>query len=88
MNNPEGSQANRLVFLSEPLTAPLRVSGTARVELTATLGQEQANLSALLVDYGTSTRTPRTGEGVINTTTRTCWPTKSEERTCVLACCP
>jgi len=77
MNNPEGSQANRLVFLSEPLTAPLRISGTPRVELTAALGQEQANLGALLVDYGTSTRTSRTGEGVINTTTRTCWGAES-----------
>ena len=77
MNSPEGSQANRLVFLSEPLTAPLRISGTTRVELTASLGQSQANLSTVLVDYGPSTRTSRTGEGVINTTTRTCWGAES-----------
>ncbi|MDF0512015.1 CocE/NonD family hydrolase [Agromyces sp. H3Y2-19a] len=77
INAPEGSQANRLVFLSEPLTSDLRISGTARVELTASLGQSQANLSALLVDYGTSTRTSRSGEGVVNTTERTCWGAES-----------
>ncbi|UOE43119.1 CocE/NonD family hydrolase [Agromyces larvae] len=78
INTPTGSQAQRLVFLSEPLTADLRVSGTARVELAASLGVTQANLSALLVDYGPSTPTPRTGEGVQNTATTTCWGAESD----------
>jgi len=77
INTPEGSQAGRLVFLSEPLTSDLRISGTARVELTASLGQSQANVSALLVDYGTGTRTSRSGEGVQNTAERTCWGAES-----------
>jgi len=73
INNPEGSQANRAVFLSPPLTKPLRLSGTAKVNLRAAFGTSQANVSAVIVDYGTGTQISRTGDGVQNTTTRTCW---------------
>jgi X-Pro dipeptidyl-peptidase len=78
MSNPEGSQANRLVFLSEPLATDLRLSGTPRIELSAALSKDQSNLSAVLVDYGPSTRTTRTNDGV--TTPRTaydCWGSSS-----------
>jgi X-Pro dipeptidyl-peptidase len=63
----------RLVFLSEPLQTDLRLSGTPRIELTASLDKTYSNLTALLVDYGTSTRTTRSGEGIHDLTTSTCW---------------
>jgi X-Pro dipeptidyl-peptidase len=77
INSPEGSQANRRVFLSEPLTKPLRLSGTAKVQLQASFPGEQANLSAVIVDYGTGTQISRTGDGAQNTTRRTCWGASS-----------
>lgn len=52
MNDPEGSQAQRLVFLSAPLETELRISGTPRIELDAAIDREQTNLAAILVDYG------------------------------------
>ena len=41
MNTPTGSQANRRVFLSRPLTKDVRLSGTATVDLVAALGATQ-----------------------------------------------
>ena len=73
VNTPEGSQANRRVFLSPPLTKPLRLSGTAKVNLRAAFGTTQSNISAVIMDYGTGNQISRTGDGVQNTTTRTCW---------------
>jgi X-Pro dipeptidyl-peptidase len=73
VNTPEGSQTNRRVFLSPPLTKPLRLSGTAKVNLRAAFGTTQSNVSAVIMDYGTGTQIARTGDGVQNTTTRTCW---------------
>ncbi|WP_344739789.1 CocE/NonD family hydrolase [Microbacterium awajiense] len=73
-NNPEATQSNRLVLLSEPLAQDLRISGTPVVQLDASLSQEQSNLSALLIDYSTATRTPRSpGDGIQTLTERTCW---------------
>jgi X-Pro dipeptidyl-peptidase len=78
IGDPTGSQASRLVLLSEPLTADLRISGTPVIQLDAALSQDQSNLGALLVDYSTAARTPRgSGDGVQNTTTRTCWGSAS-----------
>jgi X-Pro dipeptidyl-peptidase len=73
MNNPGGAQTNRRVFLSAPLKQPLRISGTPSVALKAALSTTQANLGALLVDYGAGTQITRAGEGISDTTTRTCW---------------
>lgn len=74
MTDPTGSQASRLAFVSAPLQNDLRISGTPVVTLRASLDQTQSNLAAILVDYGASTRTPRTpGEGVITTTVRSTW---------------
>lgn len=78
MLNPEGSQANRLVFLSDPLTTDLRLSGTPRIELSAALSKNQSNLSAVLVDYGESARTSRDGDGVLKPKTDfDCWGSSS-----------
>ncbi|MGP4017312.1 Xaa-Pro dipeptidyl-peptidase [Saccharopolyspora sp. 5N708] len=44
------SSPNRLAYLSAPLTAPARVSGTVRAELALTFDRPAANVTALLVD--------------------------------------
>lgn len=44
------SSPNRLAYLSAPLTAPARVSGTVRVELELSFDRPAANVTALLVD--------------------------------------
>ncbi len=78
MTNPTGGQANRRVFLSAPLKKDVRLSGTPVVDLTASLSTTQSNLGAIIVDYGAGTQVTRSGDGVTNTTTRTCWGTTSE----------
>jgi X-Pro dipeptidyl-peptidase len=73
---PATSQANRLLFLSPPLTHDLRISGTPTVDIQASLSGAQSNLSAFLVDYGGGVlRVNRTSnEGVLtSTTSSSCW---------------
>ena len=74
ISDPDEFQGDeRLMFLSEPLTADLRMSGTPVIQLEASIGRTQSNLSGFLVDYGPNTRTPRSGNGVTTTDVRTCW---------------
>ena len=40
------------MFLSPPLKTPLRMSGTAIIDLQASLSKTQSNLTAFIVDYG------------------------------------
>jgi X-Pro dipeptidyl-peptidase len=72
LTNP---QTNKRTFLSAPLKAPLRISGTAIVDIQASLSKTQSNLTALIVDYGASTQTNRNGDGIStpNPPTKTCW---------------
>ncbi|MDA0174735.1 CocE/NonD family hydrolase [Solirubrobacter taibaiensis] len=58
------TQNNRRVFLSAPLKQDLRVSGSPKIDLYASLDKPQSNLTALLVDYGPSTQITRSGDGV------------------------
>jgi X-Pro dipeptidyl-peptidase len=78
ISDPTGSQANRRVFLSAPLTKDLRMSGAPIVDIEASLSTPQSNLGAIVVDYGAGTQVTRSGEGIANTTTRTCWGESSE----------
>lgn len=64
MNTPEGAQVNRRVFLSAPLQADLRISGTPVMDIRAALSTTQSNLGAALVDYGPGTQVTRNGEGI------------------------
>ncbi|WP_170179352.1 CocE/NonD family hydrolase [Solirubrobacter pauli] len=83
MNSPTGSQANRRVFLSGPLKADLRLSGTAIADLAASIGATQTNFSVIVGDYGVlnadGTRqafrqVSRTNdEGLATQTRRSCW---------------
>lgn len=78
MNNPGAAQVNRRVFLSAPLRAPLRISGTPQVALKAALDKAQSNLGALIVDYApageTMSQITRTGDGITtNAGESSCW---------------
>jgi X-Pro dipeptidyl-peptidase len=86
INNPDGAQTNRHVFISQPLKADLRLSGTARLDLKASLSTAQSDLGVLVVDYS-ATPFPmvmRNGEGIRNTTTRTCWGATSDGTPCTI----
>ncbi|MDQ4055443.1 MAG: CocE/NonD family hydrolase [Actinomycetota bacterium] len=84
ISNPDGAQTNRRVFLSQPLKADVRLSGTPRLDLKASLSTEQTNLGVLVVDYSDTpfTMVSRSGNGVTNTTTRTCWGATSDGTPC------
>jgi X-Pro dipeptidyl-peptidase len=66
-------QPNRLAYVSRPLTAPLHVSGTPLVNLTASVNDVDTNFGAILVDYGRTERIQRAGDGVITGTVENCW---------------
>jgi X-Pro dipeptidyl-peptidase len=66
MATPGGAQTARRVFLSAPLRRPLRISGTPRVDLKASLSQTQTNLGAILVDYGAGREVTTNNEGLLN----------------------
>ena len=69
------TQANKLMFLSPPLTHDLRISGTPLIDIRASLSTTQTNLSAFLVDYGPGDvlRVNRASDGAQNLTTTSCW---------------
>ncbi|SCE93624.1 Xaa-Pro dipeptidyl-peptidase [Micromonospora mirobrigensis] len=72
-SDPLANTANRLVFLSQPLTAPLHISGTPYVRINATVDGEDTSFAGLLVDYGTKERFSTAGDGVRTLTTEDCW---------------
>ena len=86
INSPDGAQTNRRVFLSQPLKADVRLSGTARVDVNASLSTAQSNLGVLVVDYSATpfSMVTRNGEGIANTTTRTCWGATSDGTACTI----
>ncbi|HZM74503.1 MAG TPA: Xaa-Pro dipeptidyl-peptidase [Candidatus Limnocylindrales bacterium] len=55
-DNELGADPNRLVYLTPPLEQPVRLSGTPRVTVRASVDGRSPYLTALLVDYGTDTR--------------------------------
>lgn len=73
--NPERLQPNRLVYLSEPLTAPLHISGSPEIRIRAAADQDDTHFGAILVDYGTDERVAHrlTGEGITTLTSVDCW---------------
>jgi X-Pro dipeptidyl-peptidase len=67
---------NRLVYLSDPLEAPVRISGTPTVDLSAIVDQPDTDFGAAIVDFGPpKDRVSRSSEGVINASppVETCW---------------
>nr|WP_184830171.1 Xaa-Pro dipeptidyl-peptidase [Jiangella mangrovi] len=73
ITNELAVQPNRLAYVSEPLTAPLHISGTPTVQLQATSSTADTNFAAILVDYGPAVRVQRAGDGVITGTVEDCW---------------
>jgi X-Pro dipeptidyl-peptidase len=86
ISNPDGPQTNRRVFLSKPLKADVRLSGTARLDLKASLSTEQSNLGVLVVDYSATpfTMVSRSDDGIIQTQDRTCWGAASDGTACTI----
>ncbi|MEV4753663.1 Xaa-Pro dipeptidyl-peptidase [Micromonospora sp. NPDC049559] len=74
VTDPNTARAGRLAFLSGPLTAPLRISGSPSVRLRIRVDRPTTELTARLVDYGTATRINYfASEGVRTLTTESCW---------------
>ncbi|WP_405997433.1 Xaa-Pro dipeptidyl-peptidase [Streptomyces sp. NBC_00829] len=62
-------------FITRPLGRDLRISGSARVTVTATPSTTSAHLTAVLVDLGPDTIRDyaAAGEGITTLAERTCW---------------
>ncbi|WP_203416941.1 CocE/NonD family hydrolase [Jiangella ureilytica] len=73
VSNEETVTPNRLVYLSDPLEAPLHISGTPELKLGATVSTTDTNFGVILVDYGPATRVQRQGDGVLTGTVEDCW---------------
>ncbi len=53
ISQPDVFNGNRLMYVSEPLTESVRLSGTPRIKIRASVdNRSAANLTAYLVDYG------------------------------------
>jgi X-Pro dipeptidyl-peptidase len=60
ISDPDVVSPNRLIYLSDVLAAPVRLSGTPKLRLRASVdNRSAANLTAYLVDYGPSGSTSR-----------------------------
>ena len=73
--DPTADVAGRAVFLSGPLTKPVRVSGSPSVTLRIKVDRPTTELSARLVDYGLQHRIDyqTAGEGISTLGTQSCW---------------
>jgi X-Pro dipeptidyl-peptidase len=73
--DPTTAQPYRLAYVSGPIPHDARLSGTPTVTVKAKLDKPTANLTALLVDYGTDTRVDYLGpgSGIRTLTTEDCW---------------
>ncbi|WP_395295461.1 Xaa-Pro dipeptidyl-peptidase [Kitasatospora hibisci] len=73
--NPKDAVAGRVAFLSGPLTRDVRISGNPAVQLRVQVDRPTTELSARLVDYGTTSRvnTVYPNEGVRTLDSRSCW---------------
>lgn len=77
IGSPGAESSARLAFLSQPLQKPLRISGTPTVSVLASADKKQANLGAVLVDYGPATHVSREGDGIATNDAETCWGASS-----------
>jgi X-Pro dipeptidyl-peptidase len=74
VENPDTVSPNRLIYVSQKLKRSVRISGTIRVDLSASVDRADTNFTALLVDYGRAERVDHDGqgEGVQTTPDETC----------------
>jgi X-Pro dipeptidyl-peptidase len=73
VQNGFNDDGNRLVFMTDELTEPVRISGETKVSLRAAIDGLDAGLSAYVVDYGTAERTNWTSGGITNLATVSCF---------------
>ncbi len=87
----------RILYSTGPLSAPVTVSGTTTVTVTVTPSASQARLSAVLVDYGSTTmrdyandqNSSNDDEGIQTLSTRSCWgDSSSSDSACYLDTAP
>ncbi|QRP48995.1 Xaa-Pro dipeptidyl-peptidase [Amycolatopsis sp. FDAARGOS 1241] len=73
--DPAATSAGRVLYSTGALSAPLQVSGTSSITVTATPSTSSARVSAMLVDYGPATirNYSAGGEGIKTGTAETCW---------------
>jgi X-Pro dipeptidyl-peptidase len=73
--SPTSTASDRVIYSTGPLANATTVSGTTTVTLTVTPSTSAARLSAVLVDYGTTTMRNYNGdgEGITTLTTQSCW---------------
>ncbi|XVQ08805.1 Xaa-Pro dipeptidyl-peptidase [Spirillospora sp. CA-255316] len=74
VSDPTAAKPYRLAYVSGPVPADARISGTPAAQLKVKLDKPTANLTALLVDYGEDTRIDYLGrgEGIETLTTESC----------------
>jgi X-Pro dipeptidyl-peptidase len=74
INTPEGSQTNRLVFLSPVLRKDVHISGVPAIDLHGSFSTASGNLGVVLMDYSATpfTRPTRNSEGVTTNGTSSC----------------
>jgi len=79
--NPTSTQADRIINQTAPVAKDTTISGTATVTLTVTPSTSDARLSAVLVDYGTTTMRDYAadGEGIRTLRTQSCWGDSSAQ---------
>jgi X-Pro dipeptidyl-peptidase len=74
---PTQTQSDRIIYSTGPLRQAETVSGTTKVTLTVSSSTQAAELSAVLVDYGTTTMrdyaNPDGGEGIVTLKTQSCF---------------
>jgi X-Pro dipeptidyl-peptidase len=75
--DPTSTAADRLVYSTGPLAKATTVSGTTSITLTVTPSAAAARLSAVLVDYGSTTMrhydNPNGDEGILTLDTQSCF---------------
>ena len=79
--DPEVVKAGRLAFATDVLDAPVRIAGTPRVKVTASLDTASGPLSALLVDYGESTTIVPRNQNLLDRLRASCNLDNLRERT-------
>ncbi|HEY4455226.1 MAG TPA: CocE/NonD family hydrolase [Pseudonocardiaceae bacterium] len=75
--NPTQTQSDRIIYSTGPLKQAETVSGTTKVTLTVSSSTPAAELSAVLVDYGSTTMrhydNDNADEGLLTLKTRSCF---------------
>lgn len=56
VKNPEAKRPDRLAYVSETVSEDTRISGTVNVSIKVSIDKPSANISAMLVDYGSEYR--------------------------------